>query len=94
MTSKTMMTKEPFLIEDDMAVLLFLCEIRTDDGPIPIQLLHEDMEERYGWLVLDVKGSIKRLFDQALIAVAGSTRSHLAVTELGKQVAKRISEMR
>jgi hypothetical protein len=89
------MTKKPLLTEDDMAVLLFLSDtaIRIDDVSIPIQLLHEDMEERYGWLVLDVKGSIKRLFDQALIAVAGSTRSHVALTELGKQVAKRISEM-
>ncbi len=91
-----MTTEEPLLTEDDMAVLLFLRDtaIRIDNATIPIQLLHEDMEEGYGWLVLHVKGSIKRLLDQALIAVAGSTRSHLTLTELGKQVAKRISEMR
>ena len=96
MTLTTMMTKNPSLTEDDMAILLFVRDvmIRTDEAAISIQRLHEDMEEQYGWLVLDVKGSIKRLFDQTLIAVAGSLRSHLALTELGKQVAQRISEMR
>lgn len=96
MTLTTMTNDQSRLTEDDIAILLFLGDAlhANNNRSIPIQQLHEDMEDSYGWLVLDIKASIKRLLDESLIAVAGSLRSRLALTELGKQVAKRVDEMR
>lgn len=91
MTTLQTMT-DPSLTEDDIAVLLFIRDIQEPKRRlIPIQRLHEDMENNYGWMVLDVKGSIKRLFAKALIAVEGSSKKQIALTVLGDRVAARLS---